>query len=112
MVMKSAFNIQAKVAAGVAFQIHQVVATFQIRNARNESQNSLPFSPCAMWPSIKSRGTKPMNINGAMPQVGHAAVSSPPDNRANTILRVFIVFSKNSGKGTIFCPIFAQIFVR
>lgn len=88
MAMKIAFNIHARMAAGVAFQTHQVVATFQIKKARNESQNNLPFSPCAMRPSRSNKGTKLMNINGAMPQVGQAAVSSPPVNKANKIFHV------------------------
>ena len=85
MVIKIAFSVHAAMAAGVAFQTHQVVATFQTRKARNESQNSLPFPPCAMRSSISSRGTNPMKISGAMPHVGHAAVSSPPANNAANI---------------------------
>ena len=85
--MNSALRIQASMAAGVAFQTHQVVATFQTRKAKKESQKTLPYSPCAPRPSINNKGTKAMKTAGAMPQVGHAAVSNPPLNNANTILR-------------------------
>ena len=115
MVMNKAFNIQANVAAGVAFQTHQVVATFQIKKARNESQNSLPFSPCAIRSSSNNKGTNPINIKGAMPHVGHAAVSKPPLNNAIMIrkllplcvartaawcLSFFAIFLKFSRKST------------
>ena len=127
MAMNIALRIHANVAAGGAFQTHHVVATFQMQKARNESQNILPRSPCAMRPSINRSGTKPMNTKGAMPHVGHAAVSKPPARTAKMVrnpfpFRVscllppfkggrgdtffffpFISNLKNSGKGTIFC---------
>ena len=88
MAMKSALSIQANIAAGVAFQTHHVVAMFQMRKARKENQNKLPFSPCDIRPSSSNIGTKPMKIKDAMPHVGQAAVSSPPVNKANKVFRV------------------------
>ena len=85
--MKSALSIQANVAAGVAFHTHQVVATFHTKKAKNESQNTRPLSPCAMRPSINNKGTKAMKTAGAMPHVGHAAVSNPPVRIAINVLR-------------------------
>ena len=113
MVMKRAFSTQAAMAAGVAFHTHQVVAAFQTKKAKNESQNSLPFSPCVMRFSNSSSGTKPMKANAATPHVGQAAVSSPPLINANSILRplpsrvpclcvVFIVNFQNFCKGSQF----------
>lgn len=87
MVMNSAFRIHAMMAAGVAFHTHHVVAVFQTKKARNESQNNRPFSPCAMRSSNNSSGTKPMKAKAATPQVGQAAVSNPPLINANSILR-------------------------
>ena len=87
MVMNSAFSAQARMAAGVAFHTHHVVAVFQMKKVRNESQNNLPLLPCAMLSSNNKRGTNPMKINGAMPQVGQAAVSNPALNSANMIRR-------------------------
>ena len=85
--IKMEFNVQAAMAAGVAFQTHQVVAVFQMRKAKKESQKSFPFSPCAIRSSSKNSGTIAINMNGAMPHVGHAAVSKPPLINANSILR-------------------------
>ena len=72
-----------------------------------------------------------MKAKGATPQVGQAAVSRPPARMANNIFRIlepladpepvegplfflclFIQIYENSGKGTIFWPIFAQILIR
>ena len=87
MVIKSAFSIHANIAAGVAFHTHHVVATFQTKKAKNESQNILPFSPCAIRSSSNNNGTNPMKTSDAIPQVGHAAVSKPPVDKASMILR-------------------------
>ena len=88
MAIKSAFSIHANIAAGVAFHTHHVVATFQTKKAKNESQNILPFPPCAIRFSSNNNGTNPMNISDAIPQVGHATASSPPVNKASKTLYV------------------------
>jgi hypothetical protein len=100
MAINNEFSTHAAVAAGVAFQIHQVVTTFQMRKVRNESQNSLPFSPLAKRSSNNSKGTKPMKAIGAIPQVGHAADNNKPLSRADSILCDFFIARILSCKNT------------
>ena len=73
-------------AAGVAFHTHHVEAVFHTKKARKLSKNTLPPSPRAARLSMRSKGTRPTKTNGTMPQVGHAAVSKPPLNKASMIL--------------------------
>ena len=91
--MNNEFNIQAAMAAGVAFQTHHVVATFQTKNVRKAIQKSLPFSPCEMRCSIHSRGTNAKKMKMGNPQTGHAIVSKTLLMRA---MRIFFTFR---GKG-------------
>ena len=62
--------------AGVEFQIHQVVNTFQISmdNSENRKKRFVFFSSFAM----KNNGTQAMNIRGEYRKSGHAKTSKSP----------------------------------